>query len=156
MPMPWHLAQLNVGTARYDLDDPRMSGFMDRLDDINALADENPGFVWRLQTDSGNATDIKVTDNPKFILNMSVWQSVESLSAFVYRSDHQPVMADRRQWFENGADAYQVLWWIKAGTIPTVEDALERLDLLRRNGASDEAFTFRTPFRAPDAQGRTG
>ncbi|MBT7663565.1 MAG: DUF3291 domain-containing protein, partial [Rhodospirillaceae bacterium] len=99
MPTEMHLAQLNVGTARYDLDDPRMAGFMDRLDEINALADAAPGFVWRLQSDAGNATDIKTTDDPLFILNLSVWQSIKELGDFAYGSAHQPIMAQRRQWF---------------------------------------------------------
>lgn len=142
----WHIAQLNVGTASHDLDDPAMAGFMERLDEINALADASAGFVWRLQTEAGNATEIKVTDNPRFILNLSVWQSLEQLSAFVYRSAHQPIMVQRRQWFEAPGDAYQVLWKIAAGTQPSVEDALARLELLRAQGASTEAFTFQSPF----------
>jgi hypothetical protein len=149
----WHLAQLNVGRSLEPLDTPTMQGFMDALDPINALADVAPGFVWRLQTDGGNATDIKaIPDDPLFILNMSVWESLETLGDFVYRSDHVAIMRQRAQWFERMAEAIVVLWWVPAGTIPTVTDALERLDHLRRHGPTAEAFTFRQPFPAPDGE----
>ncbi|MBT4687585.1 MAG: DUF3291 domain-containing protein [Rhodospirillaceae bacterium] len=146
MPTEMHLAQLNVGTARYDLDDPRMAGFMDRLDEINALADAAPGFVWRLQSDAGNATDIKTTDDPLFILNLSVWQSIKELGDFAYGSAHQPIMAQRRQWFEPPIEAYLTLWWIPAGTVPTPEEALVRLAHLNQHGPTAQAFTFKTTF----------
>jgi hypothetical protein len=150
--MSWHLAQLNVGRSLEPLDAPTMQGFMDALDPINALADVADGFVWRLQTEDGNATDIKaMPDDPLFILNMSVWESLEALGDFVYRSDHVTIMRNRAQWFERMAEAIVVLWWVPAGTTPTVSEALERLDHLRRFGPSAEAFTFRRPFPAPDA-----
>lgn len=149
----WHIAQMNVGLARYPLDDPRMAGFVDRLDEINALADGTPGFVWRLQSDSGNATDIQLDDNPLFIVNMSVWSSIEALFDFVYRSDHRSVMVGRRQWFERPEEAYQVLWWVEAGTVPTPGQGLERLALLRRHGPTPEAFTFKDTFPPPGIAG---
>ena len=143
----WHIAQLNIGTARHALDDPRMDGFMGRLDEINALADASPGFVWRLQSDAGNATDIKLTDDPLFIVNLSVWQSIEELGAFVYNSAHSPVLAQRRNWFEAPDEDYLVLWWVPAGTYPSTDEALERLEKLKRNGPSAEAFTFKQVFK---------
>lgn len=146
----WHIAQMNVGTVRFPTDDPRLAGFMDRLDAINALAEASPGFVWRLQSDQGNATDIILTGNPLFIVNMSVWEDVESLFAFVYRSVHQGVMAQRREWFERPDEAYQVLWWIAAGTTPTPQHGLERLRHLRGRGPTPYAFTFRQKFPPPD------
>jgi Domain of unknown function (DUF3291) len=103
----WHIAQLNVATALYPLDDERMAEFMGLLDSINALAENSPGFVWRLKSDQGDATDLKVTDDPKFIVNMSVWHSVEALSDFAYKSAHRMVMAKRRQWFVPPAGPYQ-------------------------------------------------
>ncbi|MGF1476704.1 MAG: DUF3291 domain-containing protein [Geminicoccaceae bacterium] len=149
----WQLAQMNVGTARYDLDDPRMMGFMNRLDDINALAERSSGFVWRLQSEAGNATDIKVDENPRFIVNMSVWRDVESLFAFAYKSEHRSVMILRRHWFERPVGAYQVLWWIEAGTLPSVNEGLRRLAQLRDGGPSDLAFTFRQSFPPPSTAG---
>jgi hypothetical protein len=145
----WHVAQMNVGTVRYPLDDPRIAEFMNALDQVNALADASPGFVWRLQSSQGNATDILVSDNPHFLVNMSVWQNAEALFDFVYRSSHRLFMAKRRNWFEQPKGAYQVLWWIAAGATPTVEEGLERLRCLERNGPSPHAFTFRQKYAPP-------
>ena len=146
----WQIAQMNVGTARYDLDDSRMAGFMGRLDEINALADASCGFVWRLQTEAGNATDIKVADDPRFIVNMSVWENVEALFDYVYRSDHRGVMVRRRQWFAKPEGPYMVLWWVEAGHRPSVDEGLMRLDHLARHGPTPYAFSFKTMF-APGA-----
>ena len=145
----WHVAQMNVGTVRYPTDDPRIAEFMNQLDAVNALADAAPGFVWRLQSSQGNATDILVSDNPLFLVNMSVWQDVESLFDFVYRTSHRLVMAKRREWFERPEGAYQVLWWVPAGSIPTPREGLERLSHLEHNGPSPHAFTFRQKYPHP-------
>jgi hypothetical protein len=147
----FHLAQINVGRTLAPLDDPQLAGFVERLDDINALADRSPGFVWRLQSESGNATDIQVSADPNFIVNMSVWEDLDALFAYVYRSDHLQVMAQRRQWFEKPSGAFMALWWLPAGTLPDVAEGLERIALLERSGATPEAFTFKQPF---DAEGR--
>lgn len=147
--MAHHLAQLNIGRLRGPEGDPVVAGFFAELDRINALAESSPGFVWRLQTDSGNATEIRPYEDELIAVNLSVWESIESLKEFAYRSDHRPVMARRREWFEPMAEAYLALWWIPAGTTPTVEDAVERLERLRKVGPSPEAFTFRHPFPPP-------
>ena len=138
------------GYVRFPTDDPRLAGFIDRLNEINALAEASPGFVWRLQSDQGNATDIILTDNPLFIVNMSVWVNVESLFEFVYRSAHQGVMAKRREWFERPDEAYQVLWWIHAAAMPTPQEGLDRLRHLQQHGPTPHAFTFRQKFPPPD------
>ena len=151
----YQLAQMNVGTARYDIDAPGMADFVARLDDINALADGSAGFVWRLQDDSGNATAIQTSDNPRFIVNMSVWQSVEDLFEFVYRTAHTTVMTRRREWFEQPDGPFQVLWWVEAGHEPTVEEGLARLEHLRSHGPSAHAFTFKERFAAPDGGGES-
>jgi len=145
----WQLAQMNVATARYPLDDAPMAEFVARLDAINALADASPGFVWRLQGISGNATDIRVDDDPFTIVNMSVWRDVESLFAFAYRSAHQGVMAKRRQWFRRPEHAYQVLWWVPDGHRPSVDEGFARLQTLQRAGPGATAFTFRHRFPPP-------
>ena len=149
----WHIAQMNVGRVRFPIEHPRMRGFTGRLDEINALAERSPGFVWRLQSDSGNATDIQVTDDPFFIVNMSVWESVEALFDFAYRSAHQGIMARRRRWFEVPDGPYQVLWWIEAGRRPTVEDGLVRLERLGSEGPGPFAFTFKAKFPPPGNPG---
>ncbi len=153
MQKSWHLAQINVGTVLYPPDDPRMSGFMGQLDNINALAEQSPGFVWRLQSDSGNATDIDVGGDPLFLANMSVWESVETLFEFVYKTAHRGIMVKRRAWFAKPDGPYQVLWWIPAGHIPTPAEGLKRLVLLERTGPSPQAFNFKTTFPCPDADG---
>jgi Domain of unknown function (DUF3291) len=149
----WQIAQMNVGTTLYPLDDPRIAEFMALLDEINALAERSPGFVWRLKSDQGNATDIKVTDNPQFIVNMSVWQNVEALFDFVYQTPHRLVMGKRRQWFERPSGSYLVLWWVEAGAFPTAEEGIARLHHLDRHGPTARAFTFSHKFPWPDSPG---
>jgi hypothetical protein len=148
--MPWHLAQLNIGRLRAEVDDPSIAEFMANLDPINALAEASPGFVWRLQTDEGNATAIRAfPDDPLMVLNLSVWESMELLADFAYRSAHTPFLRRRGEWFERMGEAYLVLWWVPAGTVPTVDEALARLDHLKSCGPSPAAFTFRQPFPHP-------
>ena len=148
----YHLAQVNVGTILHDLEDPAMKGFVDNLDRINALAECSPGFIWRLKNESGNATGIQVTEDPRFIVNLSLWETAEALFDFVYRSAHTGIMAQRRQWFARPAEAYQALWWLPAGELPTVEAALARLRRLQELGPTAEAFTFKQRFPAPGAE----
>ena len=145
----WHIAQLNVARAVAPLDSPELAEFMAALDGVNALAEASPGFVWRLKSESGNATDIKIENDPKFIVNMSVWDSVEALFEFVYRSAHTKVMVRRREWFEKPSEAFQVLWWVPEGHIPTVREAEEKLAHLREHGPTPDAFTFRTADLCP-------
>ena len=144
----WHLAQLNVGRMIAPVTAPEIADFMAALDPINALAEAAPGFVWRLQTDEGNATAIHAFDDPLLLLNMSVWESIASLRAFTYTTAHTDVLRRRREWFERLAEAHLVLWWVPFGHIPTVAEALERLERLRRDGPTPAAFTFRVPFEA--------
>jgi hypothetical protein len=145
----WHLAQLNVGRARGPMDGPVMADFMARLDEINALAERTPGYLWRLKTEAGNATDIKVTDDPLFIVNLSVWRSIEDVFEFTYRSTHRELFRRRFDWFERSSTPTMVLWWVPAGSVPTVEEALERLRHLTEHGPTAEAFTFKQRFAPP-------
>jgi uncharacterized protein DUF3291 len=144
-----HLAQINIARFKAPIDDPLLAGFVEMLDPINALADVAPGFVWRLQTDAGNATSIHAFDDDLILVNMSVWASIEELNAFVYRSGHFEVFRRRREWTEHMERAYLALWWIPGGTIPTVEEGKRRLDLLIERGPMPEAFTFKQTFPAP-------
>jgi hypothetical protein len=147
-----HLAQLNVGTLRYPLDDPRSRGFTSMLDTLNAVADQAPGFVWRLVDDGGNdATAIQTSLGADVIVNMSVWESRAGLWDYVYRSGHLDVLRRRAEWFELPRSAFQAMWWIPAGHVPTVEEAVERLELLRAHGPSSNAFGFRDEYTAADA-----
>ena len=126
-----------------------MSRFVEQLDDINTLADNSPGFIWRLQSKSSNATDILVDDDPMLIVNMSVWRDVEALFDFAYKSAHRQVLADRRRWFKRPDGAYQVLWWVMAGHRPNVDEGMANLRLLRTSAPSGQAFTFKAKFPPP-------
>jgi hypothetical protein len=148
----FHLAQANIGRIRAPLEDPIMQGFRSQLDPINALADRSPGFVWRLQTEDGNAMAIRPFADERMAINMSVWESLEALQQFVYRSAHVGPLRDRKQWFEPIEGPILVLWWIPAGHVPTVAEALTRLEHLKQHGPSPDAFTFRMPFPPQDGQ----
>jgi Domain of unknown function (DUF3291) len=147
----WHLAQVNIAIPREPMDSPALAGFVAMLEPINALADGAPGFVWRLQDESGDATAIRVFDDERMMINMSVWESIETLWAFVYDSRHLDVMRRRREWFTRLADAHQCLWWIPAGELPTPDEARRRVEHLRANGPSPEAFTFKQRYAPPDS-----
>lgn len=137
-----HLAQVNIARALAPLDDPQMAGFVARLEEINALADGSPGFVWRLKTEEGNATSLHPYDDERILFNLSVWRTPEDLQQFVYRSAHAEVMRQRKSWFERFKDAHMALWWIAPDHIPTIAEAKERLAYLQLNGESEFAFTF--------------
>lgn len=147
----FHLAQANIGRFRAPIDSAIMEGFRTQLDPINALADQSPGFIWRLQTEDGNATAIRpYAGDDLMAINMSVWESLESLQQFVYKSAHVETLRARKAWFEQLEGPILVLWWVRAGQIPTVKDAQDRLAHLKEHGPTPHAFTFRTPFPAPD------
>lgn len=141
-----HLVQCNIARLRAPLDSPELTGFVAALDPLNAVADESAGFVWRLQTEDGDATAIRAFDDDMLIVNMSVWESIAALAAFVYEGEHLAVMRRRREWFDRMSDSYLVLWWVSAGTVPSIEDARSRLALLPADGPSARAFTFREAF----------
>jgi heme-degrading monooxygenase HmoA len=146
----YHLAQLNIGRARGATDSATMADFMAALAPINQLAEQAPGFVWRFQTDEGNATALRpFDDDERMMVNFSVWESPDALRDFVYRTAHATVMARRREWFEKMSDAFQVLWWVPVGHRPTIAEAIERLQKLRTLGETAEAFTFKRIFPAP-------
>jgi hypothetical protein len=145
------LAQLNIGVIKGRMDSPLMADFAANLERINAMAENAPGFVWRLQTEDGDATAIRPFDDDNMLINMSVWQDIESLSAYVYKSGHVEIMRRRREWFERMDQAFLVLWWVPKGHRPSVSEAIEKLELLRSMGPTAAAFTFRQPFPAPGA-----
>jgi GNAT superfamily N-acetyltransferase len=135
------LAQINIGTMVAPVDDPQVAEFMDNLERINAEADGADGFVWRLQTDEGNATSIQIFPDPLTLVNMSVWKSVDALRDYVYRSEHVEFFRRRAEWFEH--DAKRVaLWWVPTGTIPELDEAVRRVEFLERRGPSPYAFGF--------------
>ncbi len=149
--MAYHLAQINIAKFLIPVEDPANADFVANLDRVNALAEGQPGFVWRLVGEGNDATDLKPFDDPNLAINMSVWTDIDSLVAFVYRDEgHREIMRRRREWFDR-MEFYMALWWIPAGHVPTVQEGKERLDLLARIGPTAEAFLFKQPFPAPGA-----
>lgn len=150
-PPQHHLAQLNIAHMLAPLSDPLMADFVAQLDQMNAIADSSPGFVWRLQDAAGDATAIRAYDDPLILVNLSVWESVEALSAYVYRSQHGAAMRDRRRWFHKSAQPTFALWWVPAGHLPTLAEAKERLTHLCQHGVTPYAFSFAKPFPSPSS-----
>ena len=142
----YHLANFNIARMIAPLDGSEMQGFVDELDRINQLADESPGFVWRLQEENGSAIEVRPYEDPMILINMSVWETVEALREFTYRSDHREVFRQRRKWFVPMKAPHLVLWWILADTLPTVEEGKKRLEMLRKDKPTAEAFDFGKPF----------
>jgi len=147
--MMYQIAQLNIARMVAPLTDPAMAGFVAQLATINALADSSPGFVWRLQTEEGDATALRPYDDDLILVNLSVWASVADLSTFVYKSAHRGVLQQRQQWFERFDGPHLALWWVPSGHIPSVDEAKERLDFLRAHGETIYAFSFKKLFAAP-------
>jgi ribosomal protein S18 acetylase RimI-like enzyme len=141
-----HLAQVNIARALAPLDSPTMAGFVARIAELNALAEGSPGFVWRFQDGSGAATYTRPFDDDRILFNMSVWETIEHLYAYAYKSGHAEVFRSRKDWFERLPSAAVALWWIPAGDVPTVEDGVARLAHLEQHGPTPKAFTFKTPF----------
>lgn len=145
------LAQLNIALAKYPLDAPEIKEFVDNLELVNGIAESSEGFVWRLKDESGDATNIQAFDDPNMIVNMSVWDSVDSLKNFMFRTHHRDFMRRKGDWFHRLPEDTYVLWWIEEDHIPTLEEAIERLEHLREIGDTPYAFTFKTNFTQSEA-----
>ncbi|WP_328493982.1 DUF3291 domain-containing protein [Streptomyces sp. NBC_00414] len=151
-PAAYELAQVNISRLQAPLDSPQLKDFVDALDPVNAVADSADGFVWRLQSDEGNATDVSVFGDDWLIINMSVWRDTNALTAFMYQGRHRELLTRRNEWFERIQEAMTALWWVPAGHRPTVAEAEERLLHLRTHGATAYAFTLRTSFPPGEAR----
>lgn len=152
----YHLAQANVAYALAPTDSPQMAEYIARLDEMNQLADRAPGFVWRYVTDSRDPLQ-REFDDPNVLFNLSVWESIEALHHYTYRTAHAEVYAARRRWFADGVDVVGghclAMWWIPAGERPSVDDARERLARITAEGPTARAFTFKQRFPAPGDTG---
>jgi hypothetical protein len=146
----FQLAQLNIAATKEPLESPVMADFVANLDRINELAEQSPGFVWRLKGEGNDATSLRPLGE-NVIVNMSVWSGIESLNAYVYRSAHTEIMRRRREWFDRMREMHMAPWWVRRGHHPTVDEAIGRLEHLRQYGPTGFAFTFRTAFPPPDA-----
>ncbi len=147
--MSFHLAQVNIAIAKYAYDDPRFAGFIDNLDRIYALSESTPGFVWRHVTVNDDAEAKAAFGEPELIFNMSLWESKEALSDFVYKSDHVNILRQRAEWFIPQNRPIMALWWQQAGTIPGILEARYRLELIGQSGPTQDAFTFGNFFEPP-------
>lgn len=141
-----YLAQLNIAKAKYALEDVEIKEFVDNLEPINRLAESSDGFIWRLKDESGDATSIEAFEDPNIIVNMSVWESTDALKNFMFRTHHRDFLRRKSEWFDNIPQDSYVLWWVAKDHIPTIEEAVQKLDFLRRNGDTANAFTFKSNF----------
>jgi hypothetical protein len=144
----YELAQVNISRLKFPLDSPELKDFVDALDPVNASAEAADGYVWRLQSEGGDATDIKVFGDDWLIVNLTMWRDTNALTAFMYQGQHREMLSRRREWFEKVVEAMTALWWVPAGHRPTVAEAEARLLHLRANGPTPYAFTLRTSFPA--------
>lgn len=155
--MNWQLAQVNIAKARFDITDERMAAFVDNLERINDLGDRSPGFVWRYQTDDGDATAMRIFDDPDILLNLTVWESPEALREYVFKTEHVDFLRRRREWFEsNSGYPTLTLWWVPAGVRPAPAQAKERAEHLRDHGPSERAFTYASLFPPPSGSTPAG
>lgn len=150
MKKKFHLAQVNIALLKAPIDDPLLAGFVARLEEINTLADNSSGFIWRLKTEQNDATSIRPYDDDRILINLSIWDTPESLREYVYQSAHSDVMRQRKMWFDKFEGMYYALWWIRRGDIPTIEEAKHRLDHLQKHGESGYSFSFAKIFPMPE------
>ena len=148
--MTHQLAQINVGRLKYAAEDARLADFMNNLDHINGIAEASPGFIWRLKDETGNATSIRAYEDPHVIVNLSVWESIEALQIFAYRTEHVQFFRRREEWFEDFGGPSMALWWIRIGQYPSATQGREKVEYLTKYGGTPRAFTFREKFVAPD------
>jgi hypothetical protein len=146
----FQLAEINVARMKgVTINDPMMKEFVDNLDRVNDLAENSEGFVWRLKDESNNATNLNPYNDEQMIINISVWESIETLEHYVYKTFHTDFLKRRREWFQTYGKVYMAMWWIPQGQFPTVEEAVDKLDYLEKNGVSPFAFNFRNRFPQP-------
>ncbi len=146
----WHVAEINIARLRAPLANPLMADFVAQLDEVNKIADESEGFVWRLKAESGRASSyVRFDDDERVIVNMSLWRSIDALHAYVYRSHHLRVFRDRARWFERMDGVQLALWWVATGHVPSMDEGRLRLATLSERGPTSESFTFKATFPPP-------
>ena len=144
--MYFQLAQINIGELIAPIDDPLVSEFVDNLDAINELAEKSPGFVWRFKDESNSAVNVQLFENPNQIINMSVWEDLDSLKHFAYETKHVEFFKKRALWFKKMKEPHMCFWWIHQGSYPTPEEGIKRLMYFREHGDTEYAFSFKRPY----------
>ncbi|MEZ4903046.1 MAG: DUF3291 domain-containing protein [Spirosomataceae bacterium] len=140
----YHIAQINIAKMKgVNINDPIMKEFVDNLTTINQLAESSEGFVWRLKDDNDTATNLNPFDDEQILVNVSVWQNIVCLEYFVYKTFHTDFLKRRKEWFQNFGKAHMVMWKIPKGYIPSLEEALEKLNYFQNYGASTDVFDFK-------------
>ncbi len=146
----YHIAEINVARMKgVNIDDPIMKEFVDNLDKVNALAERSEGFVWRLQDENNDATSFNPYNDEQVIINISVWETIESLESFVFKTFHTDFLKRRKEWFYTYGKVHTAMWWMPKGEFPSIEEAVAKLDYLQKNGASEIVFDFRNRFPKP-------
>ena len=146
----YYLAQINIARMKAPLTDPVMAEFAARLDEINAVAESSPGFIWRLMPDAENEQQLVAFEENGMLFNLSLWASVDALRNFVYDSAHQALLRAREQWFDKTESAHLALWWVPSNHLPGIDEAMLRLDRLELVGPGPNAFTFAQSFPPPE------
>lgn len=147
----YQLAEINIARMKgVNINDPLMKEFVDNLDKVNALAESSPGFIWRFKDESNNATSFNPYNDEQVIINISVWDSIEHLENYMYKTLHSEFLKRRREWFHRFGKVYTAMWWIPCGQFPTVQEAVNNLEYLQKNGATEKVFDFKTKFICPD------
>lgn len=147
----YYIAEINIARMKgVNIDDPIMKEFVDNLDRVNNLAENSKGFVWRLKDENNDATGFNPYNDEQIIVNMSVWETIESLEMFVYKTFHTDFLKRRKEWFHTYGKVYTAMWWIPKGEFPTVQEAVDKLDYLQKNGVSNLVFDFRNKFPSPN------
>lgn len=146
----YHIAEINIARMKgVNINDPMMKEFVDNLNIVNQIAEKSNGFVWRLKDENNNATSINPYNDEQVIINVSVWENIETLEEFMYRTFHSEFLKRRKEWFSNFGKAHTAMWWVPEGHIPSLEEAVEKLDYLQKNGATINSFDFRNKFPPP-------
>lgn len=145
-----HIAQINIARMKgVDIHDPVMKEFADNLDAVNAIAETSPGFIWRLKDESNNATSFDPYGDVRILINVSVWESIEALEDFMYRSFHSDFLRRRKEWFHSFGQSHTAMWWVPAGHTPTLQEAVDKLSHLQQHGPSADVFDLKTRFPKP-------
>jgi hypothetical protein len=146
----YQIAQINIARMKgVDINDPLMKEFVDNLDIVNAIAEKSEGFIWRLKEENNNATSLNPYNDEQIIINISVWESIETLEKFMYHTFHSDFLKRRKEWFQSFGSAHTAMWWIPCGQFPSMQTAVDKLDHLQKNGASEFVFDFRNKFPTP-------